>query len=218
MTTIDSSEGKIIRKSMKILLRFIYVYLASASVAIAGNQITITFDDIPGQGELLVSNGYKGFQWSNFYASDLQTDSHTNGGQNSTISPPNVAFNGFGNPANFSSSEAFDLDSAYLTAVWNDGLQLEVQGFVGSTLTYDNIYTLTTASPQLINFNYLGVDEVNFISSGGTHHAAYTGGSGTQFAMDNLTVTVPEPSNLALIGMGLAIPLFIRRRKTNTAY
>ena len=191
-----------------------YVYLASAGVAIAGNQITITFDDLPMLGELPVPNGYNGFQWSNFYVIDPQLYPSPSGGQNGTISPPNVAFNGLGNPANFSSSGAFDLDSAYLTAVWNDGLQLEVQGFVGATLTYDNNYTVNTTGPLLVNFNFLGVDKINFISSGGTHHIGYSDGSGTQFAMDNLTVTVPEPSSLAFVSVGLAVPFyFIRRRK-----
>jgi hypothetical protein len=194
---------------MKTLLRFAFVYFVSTAIVFADTTITIKFDDIPSvsgpSGNFpVVTNGYNGFQWSNFYVVDALDSSIPSGGQNGTVSPKNVAFNANGNPANFSSSGAFALDSAYLTAAWNDGLQLEVQGFVGTTLTYDNTYTLNTAGPVLVNFKYLGVDEVNFISSGGTHHSGYSG-AGTQFAMDNLTVTVPEPNALSLFGIGALI-------------
>ena len=101
----------------------------------------------------MVPNGYNGFQWANFSVIDALDSLIASGGQNGTVSPKNVAFNSNGNPANFSGSGAFTLDSAYLTAAWNDGLQLEVQGFVGTTLTYDNTYTLNTwPDSSLINF------------------------------------------------------------------
>jgi hypothetical protein len=76
--------------------------------------------------------------------------------------------------------------------------------FTATLRDYDNTYTLKTAGPLLVNFNYLGVDEVNFISLGGTHHSGYTG-NGTQFVMDNLTVTVPEPNALSLFGICILI-------------
>ena len=59
---------------------------------------------------------------------------------------------------------------------------------------------------------YLDVDEVNFISSGGINAGYYS--YGTQFAMDNLTITdVPEPTVLALIGLGATILMVCRRRQ-----
>jgi hypothetical protein len=133
-------------------------------------------------------------------------DFTASGYQNGVLSANNVAFNGSGNPAELSSSGPFDLNSAWLTAAWNDGLQLEVQGFAGGTLLYDQTYTLNAAAPTLLAFNYLGVDEVSFSSSGGINHGY--DGSGTQFVMDNLTVSVPEPSTIGLVifsaaGVGL---------------
>jgi hypothetical protein len=36
--------------------------------------------------------------------------------------------------------------------------------------TYDNIYTINTVSPTLVAFNYIGVNQIIFIGSGGTPH------------------------------------------------
>jgi hypothetical protein len=60
------------------------------------------------------------------------------------MSGNNVAFDFGSGPAtgSFSSATSFNLNSAYLTAAYNDGLQVDVQGFVGSTLTYDNTFTV----------------------------------------------------------------------------
>lgn len=175
--------------------------LVSIGTACAQTEV-ITFDDIywsTGLNEVMPS-GYDGFQWSNFDVRNEGNPGENDGGVNAMVSPPNVAFNGFGSPASFSCNGVFNLNSAYIGGVWNDGLNVEVQGVVGTTLTYDNTYIVNTTNSTLINFNYLGVDEVNFISSGGVSHGYL--GSGTQFAIDNLSVTiVPEPSTFALAGL-----------------
>jgi len=193
------------------------VLVAPADMAVAQSEL-ITFDDLPFTYSIAgdaISNGYAGLEWNNFSLLDTAYDyAHfgLSGYYYSPISPSNVALNGHGNAAMISDG-TFDLNSAYLTAAWNDGLRVEVQGFVGTTLAYDNTYTLSATSPTLINFNYLGIDEVNFISSGGKPHG-YTSGAGTQFAMDNLSVTlVPEPTALALIGLGGLTLLRFHRRK-----
>jgi hypothetical protein len=171
----------------------VLLLLALPGMALAQTEL-ITFDDLPTpvSGRSLIPNGYAGLQWQNFGYEDGSLNPHS-GYFNAIVSQNNVAFNGFGNPALISDG-SFNLNSAYLTGAWNDGLQVEVQGFVGATLTYDNTYTVNTTGPTLINFNYLGVDEVNFISSGGTPNPAYISyGGGTNFAMDNLSVTIPDP-------------------------
>ena len=66
-----------------------------------------------------------------------------------------------------------------------------MQGFNGSTLSYDNTYTLSATTPMLTAFDYVDVTSVQFISSGGTPHPGYTG-SGSEFVLDNVTV-VPTP-------------------------
>jgi len=58
---------------------------------------------------------------------------------------------------------------------------------VSGSLAYDKTYSLSSTAPTLITFNFDGVDEVDFISSGGTTNPAYAG-TGEQFIMDNLMV------------------------------
>jgi hypothetical protein len=115
------------------------------------------------------------------------------------ISPSNVGF-GFpdSTPTSFSSANLFNLDSAYCTAAWNDNLQLEVKGYAGTTLVYDNTYVLSPVTPTLIQFNYFGVNQVDFLPSGGTP----VFGTGEQFVIDNMVVAVPEPSFLSLVLLG----------------
>jgi hypothetical protein len=194
---------------MKALFKLVFLSVATASLTTAASPVLITFDDITASSGISppfpnVPAGYNGLQWYNFQVLDA-VHSPRSGYHDGVVSPNNVAFNNGGEPANFSSSTAFDLDSAYLTAAFNEGLQVEVQGFVGSVLTYDNTYTLSPTAPSLISFDYLGVDEVNFISFGGTPQVGY-GGYGTQFAMDNLLInTTPEPGTMGLLILGATL-------------
>jgi PEP-CTERM motif len=197
--------------ALKLIASLIVAGIAASARA---QTELITFDDLPIPSGAIgtIPNGYNGLQWSNFgvHASLGFTPS---GYVNGVVSAKNTAFNLNGTPA-FISDGALNLNSAYLTGAWNNGLQVEVQGFVGAALTYDNIYTVNETGPTLINFNYLGVDQVNFISSGGTPVPGLAG-AGVQFVMDNLSVTlVPEPSTLALAGLsGLSLLLLRRQRK-----
>jgi hypothetical protein len=150
----------------------------------------LTFDDLTGLDTGSVPAGYGGVSWSNFYflnASD--TTKRPSGYQAGMISFPMVVYNGSGYPASILGPVPFDLLSASLTAAWNDNLSVEIKGYVGTQLTYDRIITLSPTAPSLINFNYFGVDEVDFISSGGTLHPGYTHAEpAEQFVMDNVTV------------------------------
>ena len=185
-----------------------------SSIALPAFATTIFFDDLPGSD--LIPNGYNGLEWTNFYYLDGTTIPNS-GYLPAIVSPNNVAYNGFGDPALISDG-TFDLNSGYFTAAWNDNLQLQVIGsLMGSTL-YDMTFTLSATDPTLINLNYLGVDSVQFISFGGTPHPDYIGfGSGTQFALDNLVVngtsTVPDSgSTVMLLGIALGGIGYLRRR------
>ena len=207
-------------KKAAFCLTLILTLLACPSAIVAQ---TITFDDLnpntllgsPDPFDAPIPDGYAGLQWNNMWVLDVPLHIQDGGSigsgyDNGLVSGNNVAFNDRGNPASISGG-AFNLNSAYLTAAWNNGLQVEVQGYVGATLTYDNTYTLNTTGPSLITFNYLDVDEVNFISSGGVN--AGLSGIGTEFAMDNISAA-PEPTSLAYAGLGgLASLLTFRRWK-----
>jgi hypothetical protein len=202
---------------MKLKSFFLMPALMLALVAPAGTAFgdIITFDDLPYPvaGIPVITNGYANLQWNNFnYLNG--TTIVPSGYENAVVSANNVAFNNNGNPAQISGGE-FNLISAYLTGAWNDGLSVQVQGFLSGNLAYDRTYTVNTTGPTLINFDFVGVDQVVFSSSGGTPNPAYAGhGLGAQFAMDNLDIIlVPEPSTLALIGLGTAMLLGFRRNR-----
>jgi hypothetical protein len=203
---------------MKALFKLACVCLGTLGLAGHLGAELITFDDLPATpppgGGTAIPTGYAGLNWANFEYETVMNNPGLNpsGYVNGMVSPGNVAFNGGGNPALFSAT-AFNLVSAYITGAWNDDLTVEAEGLVGSSVAYDNFYMVNSTAPTLINFNYLDVDEVIFVSIGGTPHG-YAGGSGEQFVMDNLTVTpTPEPSVLFLAVPG-AIALAIFRRRS----
>jgi hypothetical protein len=188
---------------MKFVPKCIFVLMASAGVALADTPVTITFDNLPAvSSPTAIPNGYGGFAWVNFSYLDSRTEQ--GGFANGAVSLYNVAFNPGGNPANFSSLTPFNLASADLTGAWNDGLQVEVQGFAHGLVLYDHTYSVNATGPTLINFNYLGVTEVNFISFGGAPHG-FPFGQGTQFVLDNLIVAAPEPGTAGLLCLGATL-------------
>ena len=200
--------------------------LAGASLYVQPAAATlITFDDLTdtsgGFGGTPIANGYQGLNWTNWNVlntAGFTTNFGPNGGQSGTVSPPNVAYNPTGGEAIFSSTTPFTLNSADLTAFWNDGLQVTVTGLLGGVAKDTTTVTLSATAPTLETFNFANINEVDLLASGGTQHVGYSG-AGTQVALDNLTittsqVTTPEPSSLAIVGSGLAgLGLARRRRK-----
>jgi hypothetical protein len=190
-----------------------FVLLGATMVAATTQAQTFDFDDLPTAAvtHTPIPNGYGGFDWNNFSALDGVADV-LSGYHNGVVSTNNVAFNDGGKVADITSPTPFTLGSGFFIAAWNNGLSLEVQGFVGTTLVDDQTYTLNVRAPQFLVFNFTGITDARFISSGGT--VAGLNGAGTQFALDNLTiVTVPEPSTLALGGLGVVVSFLFRRRK-----
>jgi len=184
------------RESMK-LKRLTISAIMLMAVVIRAQQTTITFDDLANSADgANVPNGYQGFNWNNFgYLNGRTNNYNPSGYPYSIVSPNNVSFNWAGTQALISSPLLpFDFESAYLTAAWRDNLQVQVLGYVGGLLTYSNTYTLSATNPTPINFNYRGVDIIAFNSSGGTPHSGYTS-TGTQFAMDNVTIVTNPPPN-----------------------
>jgi hypothetical protein len=175
--------------------------LLVALLATHAHAATLTFDDLQGNLIRPVPNGYGGLNWTNF--SYLDGVHNPSGGYTvAAVSPNNVAFNSEANPATMSitSNSPFDFLGAYFTAAWNDGLAVRVQGF-SVTHTYDTTIFPSAVAPTFFNFNYTGINRLDFTSSGGTPHPAYADfGYGAHFALDNFTYTpISEPSTLLLI-------------------
>jgi hypothetical protein len=181
----------------------------------------VCFDDLPTDiyqnGMVMnsvavpVSSGYGSLNWNGFYAVDGNYFS-TFLGQgaagyfNAVISPNNeaITLRNFTNSTSgdISADAAYSLDSGYFTALYMDGLSLEVQGYNGANLLYDQTYLLGFGRPDYIQFNMTGITDAHFIASGGTL-ADVIDGPGENFAMDNLTISLsPEPSTVALLSLG----------------
>ena len=196
---------------------------ASLLVPAVSHATLVTFDDLTCTLTPIPAN-YAGLTWSNFSCLNGPTDRPGTGYANGTVSPYNVAYNAGGNPANFSISSpgSFTLNSAYLTAAWNNNLDVQVQAYRSGSLVSTTNHVLQATGPTLVNFNLVNVDQVVFTSSGGVNVGL--GGSGTHFAMDNLVVnepigtTTPVPTLsqwtlLLLSGLLGALALGMRRRQ-----
>jgi hypothetical protein len=188
---------------------FTTIFACALTISASAAPVILTFDD----------GNYGGLTWNNFGFANGSLYWAGSGFRNGIVSPNNVAYTYNGMPATISSGKPFDFLSGYLTGAWKDGLQVEVQGFVGTTLTYDNTYTVSTSGPTFISFNYLGVDEVIFNRSGGNLNPAFFGyinPPADVVVMDNITVDpspVPEPCTLSVLGLSAVAMMGLNRRK-----
>lgn len=188
--------------------------VASIGILLAAhaNAELITFDNLSDGGEgTPISNGYAGLNWTNFNVLNTQLDPDPAGYQNGVVSLPNVALNGGGHAASFSSAGEFTLTSAYVGAGWNDGLSVVVLGKLNGVQVDSTTLTVNTSGSTLEMFNWSGINEVDFSSSGGTPNPQFTSGAGTEFYLDNLSV-VPEPTAGGILLVGTARLLLGRRR------
>jgi hypothetical protein len=177
-------------KQLSQILSICVAFLGATSLGCA-QGILLPFDDQSPVIYTIITNGYGGLGWNNFF---IQYAPEAGGFVNGVVSSPNVAFNGFGEPASFSSSSPLSLDSAYFTSVYASQDQLTVQGFAGGNQLYDNTYAIYHDTLTFINFDYAGVDNVLFSTS-----------AGTLFTMDNMTITVPEPGICELMSVAMAL-------------
>ncbi len=196
------------------------VFLASlAALALSGpaSARLVAFDLIKGTGlnGLPIPNGWASFDWSGNFDSLNGTlwpsTGSGSGYHNGIVSPPNVAYNGFGGDVSFRRSTPFELVSFYLTGAWKNGLEVTVTGYRKGVKVDRETFTVNTEGPTLETFNW-DVNEVYFHSFGGT------GVGGEEFALDNLTTMpitqpstafqslsgVPEASTWALMLAGFA--------------
>jgi len=145
------------------------------------SQTVITFDDISNIGTgMFITSGYQGLSWSNFFPLNaiLRTNGFgLDGYYYGMASPSNVAYNGFGNPAEIDSPGTnFNFLSAYFTGAWKSNLNIEVQGYRDTNLIYDETLVVSATSPTLITLDYLDIDRLTFSSFGG--ETAFGGNTG----------------------------------------
>jgi hypothetical protein len=199
-------------------MRKLLLSVAAAGVLFAGQaqSAVLTFDDTSS-----LAFGYGGFTWTQMGVLDPSSLAiFANSGYNAgKISGDRIAYGSSGSdPAKISALSTFKLNSAYITAAWNDNLELKVAGLRGSSVVFSRTLILNATNPVREFFEWTGIDSVTFVSTGGTLHPGYSGG-GNQFVIDNLVVNdaVPEATTWAMFigGFGL-IGATIRRRPKAT--
>jgi hypothetical protein len=193
---------EVVKMKRRIMFSTVVV-LIIAAVNVQADIGVWTFDELgppPGfETTEEIPNGYGGFTWDNMHYWDAVYNPNF-GYANGMVSQPNVAFNGWGFPASIS-GEIFNFRGCYLTGAWNDGLTVQVYGFLGGSQLYYRVVTVNATSPTWFDFNYYGIDRLEFSSGGGTPH---WDDWGAQFVMDNFTI-VPVPGAILLGILGLGV-------------
>ena len=189
---------------------FTLVVLILATGSVHADIGVWTFDELPTPiyGGSFIPDGYAGFTWENMGYVDPTEGFYSNSGYNAgMVSPPHVALNGNGITAAVSGG-IFSFGGAYLTGAWNDGLNIQVDGYFEGDLKYTQIVVVNSTAPTWFDFNYYGIDRLEFSSWGGTLNPDYgtVPPPSSHFAMDNFTIVpVPIPGAFLLGSIGLAL-------------
>lgn len=179
----------------------------------------ITFDDLPATELDAVPENYQGFIWGESFftnVSYIHKDTIPDSGYaNGVVSGDYAAFNFLATTSLIKTSggEQFDFNGAYFTAAWNEGLNIEVTGFLDNLALFTQTIMVGTQQAQWFDFNFLGINTLSLRAWGGI---AQDGSLGNDFyVMDNFTineaVAVSESSSLALLLLGLAGVVLGRR-------
>lgn len=179
--------------------------LGFASAAVADplyGTFTADFDEFTGTYTENEDIGdYHDFNWSGFRVLDSTNSGLPSGTGygNGAVSPDHYLVldldADFGQIQNLRSENdgLFTLDSAYLTAVWRNGLEVRVRGWADGDLKHDHTATVNTTEATFVEFDFDNIDTLTLSSSGGT----FIGGSTSYeelFIVDDFTYTVSEPA------------------------
>lgn len=218
---------------MTFALRAALVVAIAIGAQASANAAVISFDDLDtSAGDLDLRNQvtYQGLAWANFFA--YTSTPGFDGFNNGIVSQDNASYSGgesFGStgvePTVGSLRIQGDLDllSAYVGAGYYDGLKVIATGLRAGAQLFSKEFIVNTSAPQLVSFQFLGVDEVLFMAQPGSATDPFACGTFncTQFTIDDLEVTlrpastsIPEPSGLLLVAAATAALIRQRHHRT----
>ena len=191
----------------KILCGLLVCFFSSFTYA-----TVINFDDLSGDPYDSIADGYQGFDWLTL-ASANKNDYPDTGYAAGTVSGNNAVFNQFADDVsiNLATAGSFDFTGAFFTAAWVGDYfhELSFEGWLDGVLLYSSdAVALASDAPTWIQLDWAGIDQLTIYSN-------LIGWD--QWVMDDFTVSinsasVPEPSGLVLLLMGLMGVNLLRRR------
>lgn len=158
-------------------------------------QATIlTFDNLPASSPPIfyaVPANYGNLNWSNFFVGTVFDNSFFSPFITALVSSNNIIFNSGNAVSVFSRAIPFQFNSAYLTALGNNQLNIEVRGYrQGVAVEFKSFLLNASATALLVNFDWPNVDTVQFTpilltTNGGIF------GSQPNFAIDDMRIDEP---------------------------
>jgi hypothetical protein len=196
-------------KKISVLLCGIAMLLLSS---VGAEALVMDFEDVPGTSSdyRKIANGYKEFNWNNFYASH-KTFRPGSGHGTGAVSGDWAAYNGWGNKASITRSDEFLFTGAYFTSVFQSSSHiLDINGFRNGEKLYSESIEINKNLPTLFEpKGWSFIDTLMFESRGGSERFVMD-----RFTVDEPFIPVPAPAAILLLGSGL-IALMTQTRSRN---
>ena len=174
-----------------------------------------------------VPNGYAGLNWVDILTVNAANQPSYSGYGKLAVSQANasMAFIPEGLTGRFGGTSAFLLDSINLDAGWNDGVGVQVAGWLGGTLVYSSYLVLNVSgSPVTLTPGWGGaVDQVTIVATSHGTETLSNISRAAHIAVGDITLSDlalsdppptqnPEPATYIGISTGLAIFVWQARR------
>jgi hypothetical protein len=155
---------------------------------------TLMFDSLPASSPptfSAVPENYGSLYWGNFFVGTVFDNAAFSPFTAALVSPKNVIFNSGNAVSVFSRAIPFQFNSAYLTALGNNQLNMEVRGYRDGVAVESKFFLLDASTPaRLVTFNWPSVDTVQFTPILLTTNGSIFG-SQPYFAIDDLRIDEP---------------------------